>query len=209
MKKLIKKIGIVLSALALVGGICVVNDSRDVYADTTVTATFHYTTSDGNYDGYEFKAYTVTNNNGTGTISGTLENGEVTFVFPFSRTEDDDYIFFYAHKAEGNITWQPEIDITNITDTAIDIYVNGDTGEYSLTKSGDDTGTDEPSSEVATGNYVGSSGENETTEKADIPDDENADYSVGTLQVILLDVLFLVVVGGISFYVFGKEKKSI
>ncbi len=197
MKKILKKIGLAISAFALMSSVFLVNDSKDVYADETITATFHFTAADANYEGYEFKAYTVSDGNGTGMTPGTLSGNEIIFIYPFVKTDVDEQITFYAHKADGNITIQENIDITGVTEDKIDIYVNyvdNDTKEITIGKP-ETTGADDGFDEVE-------------TEKMDVPDDPNADYTVGTVNVILLDVVFLVIIGIITFMVLGKEKKS-
>ena len=208
MKNIIKKVGISILTIILVSGICVAGKSQNVLADVAeLTVNFHYTRSDANYSGYMIKAYSATDSEGK---SGefVVNGNEAVFTYTFARdTEIDEQVnvLIRAEGGAGALEIDSSVDITGVTGNVVDVAIDGDAKTVGIMEASpvepENSENVEPVSEVSDSTGEQASG---TSYEADDP---NADYSVGTIKVIIIDVIVLVLMGGISFLVFGKEKK--
>ncbi len=212
MKNIIKKVGISILTIILVSGICVAGKSQNVLADVTeLTVNFHYTRSDANYSGYMIKAYSATDSEGK---SGefVVNGNEAVFTYTFARdTEIDEQVnvLIRAEGGAGALEIDSSVDITGVTGNVVDVAIDGDAKTVGIMEASpveeepDNSENVEPVSEVSDSTGEQAAG---TSYEADDP---NADYSVGTIKVIIIDVIALVLMGGISFLVFGREKKPV
>lgn len=221
MVNIIKKVGISIFTMILVSGIFVAGKSQNVLADVAeFTVNFHYTRSDANYSGYTIKAYSASDSEGK---SGEfVVNGkEAVFTYTFARdTEVDEQVnvLIRTEGGAGALEIDSSVNITGVTSNVIDVAIDGDAKTVGIMEA---SPAEPDSSENAepVGNSTGEQAENaepvgnSTGEQAAAvsyeADDPNADYSVGTIKVIIIDVVALALIGGISFVVFGKEKKPV
>lgn len=207
MKNIIKKVGISIFAMILVSGIFVAGKSQNVLADVAeLTVNFHYTRSDANYSGYTIKAYSATDSEGK---SGefVVNGNEAVFTYTFARdTEVDEQVnvIIRAEGGAGALEIDSSVDITGVTGNVVDVAIDGDAKTVGIMEASpvepDNSENVEPVSD--------STGE-QATAASYKADDPNADYSVGTIKVIIIDVIALALIGGISFAVFGREKKPV
>lgn len=206
MKSIIKKVGISIFAMILVSSILVIGKGQNVFADgEEFTVNFHYSRSDANYSGYTIKAYSITDSEGkSGTF--TVNGNEGVFTYTFTRdAEIDDQIRLLIRTSDSQITEiDSNIDISGVTSNTIDVAINGESKSVEIMEAGQTTSPEPTVTPTVTGNE---SNAEDTTQKPLVPDDPNADYSVSIVMVIIIDVVFLVIVGGASFLVLGKEKK--
>lgn len=207
MKNIIKKVGISIFAMIFTCGIFVAGKSQNVLADVTeLTVNFHYTRSDANYSGYTIKAYSATDSEGK---SGefVVNGNEAVFTYTFARdTEVDEQVnvLIRSEGGAGALEIDSSVDITGVTGNVVDVAIDGDAKTVGIMEAS----PAEPDNNENVEPVSDSAGEQATAVSYE-PDDPNADYSVGTIKVIIIDVIALALIGGISFVIFSREKKPV
>lgn len=207
MKNIIKKVGISIFAMIFTCGIFVAGKSQNVLADVTeLTVNFHYTRSDANYSGYTIKAYSATDSEGK---SGefVVNGNEAVFTYTFARdTEVDEQVnvLIRSEGGAGALEIDSNVDITGVTGNVVDVAIDGDAKTVGIMEAS----PAEPDNNENVEPVSDSTGEQATAVSYE-PDDPNADYSVGTIKVIIIDVIALALIGGISFVIFSREKKPV
>lgn len=207
MKSIIKKIGISIFTMILVSGIFIAGKSQNVLADgEDFTVIFHYTRSDVNYSNYTIKAYSVSDSQGK---SGefTADGSEGVFTYSFARNaEVDDQVRILIRSVDSDtVEIDSTVDISGATDNIVDVAIDGDNKTVGISDNSSAEPETQPATDNNTADVTGTSGEAATTIKSDDP---NADYSVGTAKVIIIDIVVLVIIAVACFVVFSKGKKK-
>ena len=231
MRNIIKKISSVLMALMLLSGIIVLSNEQVVFAENVnYTVNFHYVRADKNYGNYSIKAYTITDNEGkNGTFTASGDEGVFTYTFT-ADTEIDDSVNFIIQVAGTTTEEVPNKSVTlNFAASSMDIYINGDTKEVSLTPitAAPATTTEQPTTTAAAEQPTTQAAVEQPTTQAAVEqpttpaapvsnegdvkqykqDDPDADYSVGTFKAIIIDIVIFAALGAFSYYKLGQDKK--
>lgn len=210
MKNIIKKVVISIFAMILISGIFIVEGSQNVLADgENFTINFHYTRSDANYSNYTIKAYSVSDSQGK---SGgfTVNGSEGVFAYSFARdVELDDQVRLIIRSVDTDtLEIDNVVDISGITTNTVDIAIDGDGKTVGIMEASSDVTPEVTTEAPQPSNENAGAADNTETQKVVVPDDPNADYSVGMVKVVIIDIVSLVLIAGISFAIFSREKKK-
>jgi len=179
MRSIIKKIGSVLMAVTLVGGMFAMQKPVKAEAAESYTVEFYYTRADQDYDGYTIKAYTNSNSVGGETVTFEKKGDKGYCYYRFNRDPEIEELHFVIQTVDGSTTLlQYSCELLDSVDKRMQININGDTNDVTY-------------GEVL---YVG--------------DDPNKDYSVGILQALVYDVVIFAIIGVGSYMVLGNDKKK-
>ena len=228
MKNIIKKISVAIFALMLMFGAVVNTNVKSVYADDNIiTIKFTYVRTDQKYSDYYMKAFM---SSGTVDTNGEFMviDGKAVFECKLQKNGDIDEIisFRVMEKTINEAVIKGEIDISTINNGTIDVVINGDSGATTITGTSgtsEMTNTETPSVEPETPS-AGTETPDEPatepqqdapvepdiayTEKLDVGDDPNKDYSMKPAMVVVCDVLFLGALGVAVFFVLSKKKNA-
>lgn len=194
MKKKISRFMLVLAMMVAVTSL-VLGNGKAVYADGEKVVKIHYLRDDGAYSDY---VVSIWDELSQGTdFPFTVEGNEGVATYTCSST-DATVVSFLIKKNDGTVDVDKNrtIDVDGVSGT-VDIYVKAGVEEISTEPFAI---ADSVSADVDMDVEV----EQPTTYKQDDP---NKDYSVGTVSVVIIDVVFLAIVAGISYLV-CSEKKS-
>lgn len=209
MRNFIKNISAIVMAFVLMCGTFVIAGSNAVYADgeNTITVVFHYVRADKDYSNYYIKAFQPSDSNGRqGEL--TVLDSESSYEYTFAKNleVDDSVNFAVMLKSTGEADYQEIVDITTVNSGTVNVYIDGDAKSYTTDIAVDVVDDVSEPETVLEDDF--SDDVTVVTEKADVPDDPNADYSVKTYMVVLIDVVFFVALGGIAFVVSSKKKNA-
>lgn len=223
MKNIIKKLSVMIVALMLMFGAVISTNVKSIYADDNIiTVKFTYVRSDQKYTDYYMKAFMPSGNvdtNGEFMIIGD----KAVFECKLQKNVDLDEIisFRVMEKSINEAVIKGEIDITNINSGSIEVVINGDSGTTIVTgTSGSSEFTGEqpetPSAPTETPDEPESKPQQSSpeepniayTEKLDVGDDPNKDYSMKPAMVVVFDVLFLGALGGLVYLVLSKKQNA-
>lgn len=194
MKKKINRLMLVLAMLVAVTSF-VLGNGKAAYADGEKVVKIHYLRDDGAYSDY---VVSIWDELSQGTdFPFTVERNEGVATYTCSST-DATVVSFFIKKNDGTVDIDKNrtIDVDGVSGT-VDIYVKAGVEEISTEPFAT---ADTVSADVDVDVEV----EQPTTYKQDDP---NKDYSVGTVSVVIIDVVFLAIVAVISYLV-CSEKKS-
>ncbi|MBQ3544154.1 MAG: hypothetical protein IJA34_04105 [Lachnospiraceae bacterium] len=228
MKNIIKKISVAVLAFMLMFGAIVNTNVKSIYADDNIiTVKFTYVRADNRYSDFYMKAFLPSGSfdtNGPFMIIGD----KAVFECKLQKDVDIDEIisFRVMEKTIGEAVIKGEIDISTINSGTIDVVINGDSGATTITGtsgSSEMTNPETPSVEPETPS-AGTETPDEPatepqqdapvepdiayTEKLDVGDDPNKDYSMKPAMVVVCDVLFLAGLGVAVFFVLSKKKNA-
>lgn len=211
MKNIIKKIGIAIFAMMLVVGGMVVGNEQKAFADgENFTVIFHYEREDANYANFKITAwtpnvqgsaadFTVTDSGATYTYNCVKEQELVSFIIQSNETPNTE------------IDKNREFDISGIEGDTVHIYVKANVEEFTIStveQTTTETSVQPTASTETTGTETtGTETTDETTVKKVVADDPNADYSVGLVKVVIIDVIGLAAIAAGSYAIFSREKK--
>lgn len=209
MKRNISKVVLVL-AMAIAVMSIVITNNETAYADSDKVVKIHYLRDDGAYSDYTVSIWDELNQGVD--YQFTVEGNEGVATYTCS-SNDATVVSFLIKKNDGttDVSKNRTIDVEELSGT-LDIYVKADVEEYSTEPfSSDDTqaSSDEPqvNSEEVAGEDEAADSSVESTTSIRV-DDPNADYSVSTAAVVVLDIVVLVIIAGISYMVCSEKKEK-
>ena len=182
---------IILSILTFAMFVCLgLVNSVSAYAEGVVV-NFHYTTSDSSKyklaiweDSGKGTDYDFTQNGNEGVIKYTCANPDLERVSFFVKVND----------GSGDINANRGFDIEP-GDSVIDVYITPGKEEFEIKKN-------EASSDNSTSTPTANAGATKTVKA----DDPNADYSLSTVVVIIIDIVFIAILAGLTYTIFSKKK---
>lgn len=225
MKNIIKKISVAILAFMLMFGAVVSTNVKSVYADDNIiTVKFTYVRADNRYSDFYMKAFLPSGGFDTNGPFMVIDSKAV-FECKLQKNVDVDEIvsFRVMEKSINEAVIQGEIDISTINSGVIDVVINGDSGTTTVTGTSGSSefspdkqpetpsaGTETPSIEQPTGPQEDTPVDPDIayTEKLDVGDDPNKDYSMKPAMVVVFDVLFLGALGAAVYFVLSKKKNA-
>lgn len=213
MRNIIKKISIIVMTFMFVCGAFLVSEKQNVYADgeNVITVIFNYTRSDGKYSDYTIKAFRPSDSQGLqGEFTVSANEGVYEYKFVKNVDVDSDVSFIIQPKTSTEAEVRGDIDISTINSGTVEVNIDGDAKTFAVADNSSTTEIEsqEQTEPETTVSSVSDDTEAVTTEKVDIPDDPNADYSVKTYMVVIIDVVFFVVMGALAYVVLSKKKNA-
>jgi hypothetical protein len=195
MKNIIKKLAIMMAAFMLMFGAVVNTNVKSVYADDNIiTIKFTYVRSDNKYQDYYMKAFMPSGSVDTDGEFMIVDNKAV-FECKFQKDPefDEEIAFRVMEKTIKEAVISGNVDVSEVTSGTIEVVINGDSGKITVSQ---DTSEDV---EGPDSTY---------TEKLDVGDDPNKDYSVKPAMVFVYDVLFLGALGACVYFVLIKKRNA-
>lgn len=191
MKEKLKKLILMTVALVAVIGMVITSDTKSTYADSNKSVKIHYLREDGSYTNYKICMWDELNQ-GT-DYDFTVTGKEAVAIYTCSSNEATavNFILKESNGAERDIAVNRTVDVSEITEGTVDVYIKQGVEEISLEAF--DTETANGSDDSKTNNNTTSVG-------------NDKDYSVSTGMVIIIDIISIVIIVAISFLVCNKKK---
>ena len=236
MKNIIKKISVAVLVFMFMFGAIVNTNVKSIYADDNIiTVKFTYVRADSRYSDFYMKVFLPSSNNQDTDGPFMIVDGKAVFECKVQKNFDVDEIISYRimEKSIKEAVIKDEIDISQINGGTIEVTINGDSGNIStkVISGNSETpsvgteepetpsagteepetpsaGTEEPETPSAGTEEPTDNSDYEYTEKVDVGDDPNKDYSMKPAMVIVCDVLFLAGLGAAVFFVLSKKKNA-
>lgn len=191
MKEKLKKLILMTVALVAVIGMVITSDTKSTYADSNKSVKIHYLREDGSYTNYKICMWDELNQGTDYDFTVTGKEAVATYTCSSNEATAVNFILKESNGAERDIAVNRTVDVSEITEGTVDVYIKQGVEEISLEAF--DTETANGSDDSKTNNNTTSVG-------------NDKDYSVSSGMVIIIDIISIVIIVAISFLVCNKKK---